>query len=105
MPGGPAGHPSLGLITRNFAANALGLDNAATPIGLRAMHSLQTLNPDPKTATNAQILFLVLNSSSLTLLPVTIFMYRAQQGASRSEERRVGKECVGTCRSRWKPYH
>ncbi|TAM87062.1 MAG: hypothetical protein EPN41_08570 [Candidimonas sp.] len=81
MPGVPAGHPSIGLITLNFAANALGLDNAATPIGLRAMRSLQTLNPDPKTATNAQILFLVLNSSSLTLLPVTIFMYRAQQGA------------------------
>lgn len=81
MPGVPAGHPALGLITLNFAANALGLDNAATPIGLRAMRSLQTLNPDPKTATNAQILFLVLNASSLTLLPVTIFMYRAQQGA------------------------
>ncbi|CAM5200956.1 Spore maturation protein SpmA OS=Castellaniella defragrans OX=75697 GN=HNR28_002517 PE=4 SV=1 [Castellaniella defragrans] len=82
MPGVPAGHPALGLITLNFAANALGLDNAATPIGLRAMRELQTLNPDPKTASNAQILFLVLNSSSLTLLPVTIFMYRAQQGAS-----------------------
>ncbi|CAM5439144.1 nucleoside recognition domain-containing protein [Eoetvoesiella caeni] len=81
MPEVPAGHPALGLITLNFAANALGLDNAATPIGLRAMRSLQTLNPDPKTATNAQILFLVLNASSLTLLPVTIFMYRAQQGA------------------------
>lgn len=82
MPGVPAGHPALGLITLNFAANGLGLDNAATPIGLRAMRALQTLNPDPKTATNAQILFLVLNSSSLTLLPVTIFMYRAQQGAA-----------------------
>ncbi|MER1966119.1 nucleoside recognition domain-containing protein [Castellaniella sp. GW247-6E4] len=81
MPGVPAGHPALGLITLNFAANGLGLDNAATPIGLRAMHALQTLNPEPRTATNAQILFLVLNSSSLTLLPVTIFMYRAQQGA------------------------
>ena len=81
MPGVPAGHEAVGLITLNFAANGLGLDNAATPIGLRAMHSLQTLNPDPRTATNAQILFLVLNSSSLTLLPVTIFMYRAQQGA------------------------
>lgn len=81
MPEVPAGHPALGLITMNFAANGLGLDNAATPIGLRAMHALQTLNPDPKTASNAQILFLVLNSSSLTLLPVTIFMYRAQQGA------------------------
>lgn len=82
MPGVPPGHPALGLITMNFAANGLGLDNAATPIGLRAMHALQTLNPDPKTATNAQILFLVLNASSLTLLPVTIFMYRAQQGAA-----------------------
>jgi len=81
MPGVPAGHESIGLITLNFAANGLGLDNAATPIGLRAMRALQTLNPEPRTATNAQILFLVLNSSSLTLLPVTIFMYRAQQGA------------------------
>lgn len=82
MPGVPAGHPALGLITMNFAANALGLDNAATPIGLKAMRELQRLNPDPVTATNAQILFLVLNASSLTLLPVTIFMYRAQQGAN-----------------------
>ncbi|WP_454901953.1 nucleoside recognition domain-containing protein [Variovorax gossypii] len=81
MPGVPPGHPALGLITMNFAANALGLDNAATPIGLKAMRELQRLNPDPVTATNAQILFLVLNASSLTLLPVTIFMYRAQQGA------------------------
>ncbi len=81
MPGVPAGHPALGLITLNFAANGLGLDNAATPIGLRAMRELQSLNPDPRTATNAQILFLVLNASSLTLLPVTIFMFRVQQGA------------------------
>ncbi len=82
MPEVPPGHPALGLITMNFAANGLGLDNAATPIGLRAMHALQELNPEPRTATNAQILFLVLNASSLTLLPVTIFMYRAQQGAA-----------------------
>ncbi|SIQ34538.1 nucleoside recognition domain-containing protein [Pseudacidovorax sp. RU35E] len=82
MPEVPAGHPALGLITMNFAANALGLDNAATPIGLKAMRELQTLNPRPDTASNAQILFLVLNASSLTLLPVTIFMYRAQQGAA-----------------------
>ena len=81
MPEVPAGHPALGLITMNFAANALGLDNAATPIGLKAMRELQTLNPRPEAASNAQILFLVLNASSLTLLPVTIFMYRAQQGA------------------------
>ena len=81
MPEVPSGHPALGLITMNFAANALGLDNAATPIGLKAMRELQTLNPHPASASNAQILFLVLNASSLTLLPVTIFMYRAQQGA------------------------
>jgi spore maturation protein SpmA len=81
MPDVPAGHPAVGLITLNFAANMLGLDNAATPIGLRAMRELQTLNPSETTASNAQILFLVLNASSLTLLPVSIFMYRAQQGA------------------------
>ncbi len=81
MPGVPRGHPAIGLITMNFAANGLGLDNAATPIGLRAMRELQTLNPQPDTATNAQILFLTLNASSLTILPITIFMYRLQQGA------------------------
>ena len=81
MPEVPRGHPSLGLITMNFAANALGLDNAATPMGLKAMKALQELNPEPDTATNAQVLFLVLNASSLTLLPVTVFMYRMQQGA------------------------
>jgi spore maturation protein SpmA len=81
MPGVPRNHPAVGLITLNFAANALGLDNAATPIGLRAMRELQTLNPDPQTASNAQILFLVMNASSLTLLPINIFMYRLQQGA------------------------
>jgi spore maturation protein SpmA len=81
MPEVPAGHPALGLITMNFTANALGLDNAATPIGLKAMRELQSLNPEPERASNAQILFLVLNASSLTLLPVSIFMYRAQQGA------------------------
>jgi spore maturation protein SpmA len=82
MPQVPRGHPAIGLVTLNFAANALGLDNAATPIGLRAMRELQTLNPTPERATDAQILFLVLNASSLTLLPVNIFMYRLQQGAA-----------------------
>lgn len=82
MPEVPQGHPALGLITLNFTANALGLDNAATPIGLKAMRALQDLNPSQTTASNAQILFLVLNASSLTLLPVSIFMYRAQQGAA-----------------------
>ena len=81
MPEVPRGHLALGLITMNFAANGLGLDNAATPIGLKAMRALQELNPIPTVASNAQILFLVLNTSSLTLLPVSIFMYRVQQGA------------------------
>ncbi len=81
MPEVPRGHPALGLITLNFAANGLGLDNAATPIGLKAMKALQELNPSKIAASNAQILFLVLNASSLTLLPVSIFMYRVQQGA------------------------
>ncbi|MEO6270675.1 MAG: nucleoside recognition domain-containing protein, partial [Lautropia sp.] len=81
MPGVPTGHPAIGLMTMNFAANGLGLDNAATPIGLKAMRELQALNPQPDTATNAQILFLTLNASSLTVLPVSIFVYRVQQGA------------------------
>lgn len=82
MPEVPRGHPAVGLITLDFAANALGLDNAAIPIGLRAMRELQSLNPSQDTASNAQILFLVLNASSLTLLPVTVFMYRVQAGAA-----------------------
>lgn len=82
MPEVPRNHPALGLITLNFAANGLGLDNAATPIGLKAMRSLQELNANSDSASNAQILFLVLNASSLTLLPVSIFMYRVQQGAT-----------------------
>jgi spore maturation protein SpmA len=82
MPEVPRGHPAVGLIMMNFSANALGLDNAATPMGLKAMRELQSLNPHPDTASNAQILFLVLNASSLTLLPVNIFMYRLQQGAA-----------------------
>ena len=82
MPEVPRGHPALGLMTLNFAADALGLVNADTPMGLKAMRALQELNPKPDTATNAQILFLVLNASSLTLLPVSIFMYRMQQGAA-----------------------
>ncbi|MCW8922337.1 MAG: spore maturation protein [Gammaproteobacteria bacterium] len=82
MPEIPRNHPSHGSITMNIAANMLGLDNAATPMGLKAMQDMQTLNPNKDTASNAQILFLVLNTSSVTLLPITIFMYRAQQGAT-----------------------
>jgi spore maturation protein SpmA len=82
MPEVPRGHPAYGSVTMNLTANMLGLDNAATPLGLKAMADLQSLNPDKKTATNAQILFLVLNTSSVTLVPVTVFLYRAQQGAT-----------------------
>ena len=82
FPDVPRGHPALGSITMNMSANVLGLDNAATPMGLKAMRELQELNPDKDTASNAQILFLVLNASSVTLLPVTIFTYRAQMGAA-----------------------
>lgn len=82
MPEVPKGHPAIGSMTMNLSANFLGLDNAATPLGLKAMQDLQTLNPNKDTATNAQILFLVLNTSSVTLFPIAVFMYRAQQGAS-----------------------
>lgn len=78
----PAHHPALGSVTMNMAANMLGLDNAATPIGLKAMRELQELNPSKDTASNAQILFLVINASSVTIFPITIFTYRAQQGAA-----------------------
>lgn len=73
----PKGHPAVGSMMMNFSANMLGLDNAATPAGLKAMQDLQTLNPDPKTASNAQIMFLVLNASGLTIIPVSILAARA----------------------------
>jgi len=82
FPGVPKGHPAMGAMVMNFAANALGLDNAATPLGLKAMKELQTLNPDKDTASNDQILFLVINTSSITLIPATILVYRAQMGAA-----------------------
>ncbi|MFW1678638.1 nucleoside recognition domain-containing protein [Pontibacter sp. JAM-7] len=82
MPELPKGHPAIGSMTMNLSANMLGLDNAATPLGLKAMQDLQQLNPHKHTASNAQILFLVLNTSSVTLFPITIFLYRAQQGAA-----------------------
>ncbi|MBD2836851.1 spore maturation protein [Pseudomonas sp. JM0905a] len=82
MPEVPRGHHALGLVTLSFTANGLGLDNAATPIGLKAMKALQELNPSSTSASNAQVLFMVMNASSFVLLPVTIFMYRAQAGAT-----------------------
>jgi len=82
FPGVPAGHPASASIVMNMAANMLGLDNAATPLGLKAMGELQTLNDQPDTASNDQILFLVINTSAVTVVPVTIFTYRAQMGAA-----------------------
>jgi len=81
MPDVPKGHPAIGSMTMNLSANFLGIDNAATPLGLKAMKDLQSLNTQKDTASNAQILFLVLNTSSVTLFPVAVFVYRAQQGA------------------------
>ena len=77
----PQNHPSMGHMVMNFSANMLGLDNAATPFGLKAMESLQTLNPEKEKATNAQIMFLVLHTSGLTIIPLTIISYRLAAGS------------------------
>lgn len=82
FPGIPKGHPAMGAIFMNISANMLGLDNAATPMGLKAMQEMQSLNEKKDTATDAMIMFLVLNSSGLCLIPISIMMYRAQGGAS-----------------------
>ena len=82
MPDIPDKHPALGAMVMNLSANMLGLDNAATPLGIKAMQHLQTINPLKDTASNAQILFLVINTSAVTLFPLTIFTYRAQMGAA-----------------------
>ena len=78
----PKGHPALGSIFMNLSANMLGLDNAATPLGLKAMDQLQELNPKKDTATNPMIMFLVINTSGLILIPISIMMYRSQMGAA-----------------------
>ena len=78
----PKGHPAMGSIFMNLSANMLGLDNAATPMGLKAMKELQELNPHKDTATNPMIMFLVINTSGLILIPVSIMVYRAQMGAA-----------------------
>ena len=82
MPSVPENSPALSSIIMNIAANMLGLDNAATPMGLKAMEQLQTLNPKKDTASDAQVLFMVINTSAVTLIPITILMYRAELGAS-----------------------
>lgn len=82
FPGVPKGHPAMGSIFMNVSANMLGLDNAATPLGLKAMQELQTLNKVKDTATDAMIMFLILNASGLCFIPIGIMMYRAQAGAT-----------------------
>lgn len=82
FPGLPKGHPAYGSIMLNIAANMLNLDNAATPVGLKAMKEMQEANPDKETASNAQIMFLVLNASGLTIIPVSVIVYRIQMGAA-----------------------
>ena len=82
FPSVPAGHPAGASIVMNLSANMLGLDNAATPLGLKAMKELQQLNPQPDTASNDQILFLVVNASAVTVIPTAIMTYRAQLGAA-----------------------
>ena len=81
FPGITKGHPASGSIMMNIAANMLGLDNAATPLGLKAMTQLQEINHEKDTASNAMIMFLVLNASGLTIIPISIMVYRAQLGA------------------------
>ena len=81
FPGVPPGHPAQGAMTMNISANLLGLDNAATPLGLKAMQELQSLNPRPDTATNAQIMFLVLNTAGLTLIPTSVIAIRQTMAA------------------------
>jgi spore maturation protein SpmA len=78
----PKNHPVNGSIVMNLAANMLGLDNAATPLGLKAMTQLQELNPNKKTASNSMIMFLVLNTSGLTIIPISVMVYRAEMGAA-----------------------
>ena len=82
FPSLPKNHPAYGSMIMNFAANMLGLDNAATPMGLKAMNEMQEVNPNKDTASDAQIMFLVLNTSGLTLIPITIMVYRAEMGAA-----------------------
>ena len=82
FPDVPKGHPAMGTMFMNFSANMLGIDNAATPIGLKAMEQLQKLNPKKDTASNPMIMFLVLNTSGLTLIPVSVLLYRAEMGAA-----------------------
>jgi spore maturation protein SpmA len=86
FPGIPKKHPAMGSVLMNFSANALGLDNAATPVGLKAMKQLQELNPEPEVATDAQIMFLVLNTAGITLIPTSVIALRIAAGSANAAE-------------------
>lgn len=86
MPSVPKGHPALGSISMNLSANMLGLDNAATPLGIQAMKDLESINPNKGTASDSQIMFLVLNTSSVTIFPIAVFLYRSKYGAASPTE-------------------
>ena len=90
FPGIPNGHPAQGAILMNLSANMLGLDNAATPMGLKAMTELQTLNPVKDTATNSMVMFLAINNSSVTLIPITVIGVRAITGSLNPTEPLAG---------------
>jgi len=90
FPGIPDGHPAQGAILMNLSANMIGLDNAATPMGLKAMTELQTLNPGKDTATNSMVMFLAINNSSVTIIPFTIIGYRALTGSQNPAEPLAG---------------
>lgn len=95
----PKGHPALGSIFMNYSANMLGLDNAATPVGLKAMQELQSLNPNKDTASNSMIMFLVLNTSGLTIIPVSIMAYRSKYGAADPTDVFIPMLLATTCAS------
>lgn len=95
----PKNHPVIGNIFMNISANMLGLDNAATPLGLKAMEGLQELNPKKDTASNPMIMFLVLNTSGLTIIPVSIMVYRTQMGAAQPTDRRFNNSLKDLARA------
>jgi spore maturation protein A len=92
----PDGHPAQGAMLMNMSANMLGMDNAATPMGLKAMEELQTLNPHKDTATNSMVLFLAINNSSVTIIPFTLIGYRALKGSASPAEPLAGIVIVTT---------
>lgn len=92
----PDGHPAQGAVLMNLSANILGLDNAATPLGLKAMQELQTLNPHKDTASNSMAMFMAINTSSITLIPFTIIGYRALKGSENPSEPLIGIILVTT---------